>query len=146
MARLYQKSNNTINNISSLPVGWSSREELVSLLLSDSHITQRWHDLASGVLPAESVDKSVNIIFMRHSWQLTSFGAVAMAAAAKFWTLEHSDNVFITGKILLNMGKISNSPWMSHGRHVYVWDEQIHFEIQMFDGSIRRFIEFYLLK
>jgi hypothetical protein len=60
------------------------------------------------------------------------------------WLLEHNDNALINGRVLINMGHIIQSPWYNRGRHVYVWNEGVHFEMQMFDGSIKSFVDFHL--
>ena len=113
------------------------------MLLDDPRVVESWRQNQAGMLP-EGVDGFVRILFMKNSWQLTSWGAVAMISVCQSWTLEHDDNAVINGRILLNMGKIIKSPWYNRGRHVYVWNQGVHFEMQMFDGSIRRFVDFYL--
>ena len=140
MARLSKKN---LKDLSLLPEGWQTREELLSMLLDDPRVVESGRQNQAGMLP-EGVDGFVRILFMKNSWQLTSWGAVAMISVCQSWTLEHDDNAVINGRILLNMGKIIKSPWYNRGRHVYVWNQGVHFEMQMFDGSIRRFVDFYL--
>ena len=84
------------------------------------------------------------LFFIKNSWQLTSLGAIAMYSTCQSWALEHTDNAAINGRVLINMGRITQGPWCNRGRHVYVWTEGTHFEMLMFDGSIKRFVDFYL--
>jgi hypothetical protein len=143
MARIYRKTSNDIN---CLPTGWQTQLELLSLLLDNQEIYKKWSNLNPGMMMPDTVDGIERLFFMKNSWQLTSFGAVALVHTNKSWVLEHQDNALINGRVLLNMSKIINSPWYNRGRHVYVWDEGVHFEMQMFDGSIKSFVDFYLPK
>jgi len=140
MARLYKK---IPKDLSLLPEGWQTREELLSMLLDDARVIETWKHHHTGMIP-DSIDGLIRTLFMKNSWQLTSWGAVAMVSVCQSYTLAHDDNALINGRILLNMGKIIQSPWYNRGRHVYVWNAGVHFEMQMFDGSIRRFVDFYL--
>ena len=126
-----------------MPDGWHTREELTAELITNTEIVEIWRKVHAGMLP-DRHDEYVRILFMKNSWQLTSWGAAAMIRACYSWLLEHNDNALINGRVLINMGHIIQSPWYNRGRHVYVWNEGVHFEMQMFDGSIKSFVNFHL--
>jgi len=126
-----------------LPSGWHLREELVLALLNNWEIVETWHNLQHSILP-NTTDEIVRLFFIKNSWQLTNLGAIAMYSTCQSWALEHADNAAINGRVLINMGRITQSPWCNRGRHVYVWNEGTHFEMLMFDGSIKRFVDFHL--
>ena len=140
MARLLRKIPKHLNP---LPIGWHSREELVLALLNNLEIVEIWNNLQQGI-SFNTVDEIVRLFFIKNSWQLTSLGAIAMYSTCQSWALEHTDTAAINGRVLINMGRITQSPWCNRGRHVYVWNEGTHFEMLMFDGSIKRFVDFYL--
>jgi hypothetical protein len=140
MARLLRKIPKHLNP---LPIGWHSREELVLALLNNLEIVEIWNNLQQGI-SFNTVDEIVRLFFIKNSWQLTSLGAIAMYSTCQSWALEHTDNAAINGRVLINMGRITQGPWCNRGRHVYVWNEGTHFEMLMFDGSIKRFVDFYL--
>jgi len=142
MARISQ---NPLNKGKVLPDNWDTREELVNLLLENQENITIWKSNINESFPDTPSD-FIKYVFMKNSWQLTSWGAIVLSHISQFWLLENSDNVMINGRALINMGKIINGPWYHRGRHVYVWNEFSHFEMQMFDGSIRRFIDFYKCK
>lgn len=138
MAKSPQK---TPKYLDRLPEGWQSREDLLSILLNNDDVVDTWKNTESRILP-NNVDDILRILFMRNSWQLTTWGAAAMMRACCAWKLEHPENLLINGRVLINMGRIIQSPWFNHGRVIYVWDEGVHFEMQMFDGNIHKFIDF----
>jgi hypothetical protein len=140
MARLLRKIPKDLNE---LPVGWQTKEDLVSLLFED-HFTQKiWRDhYPDQALP--TVDAAAKILFMKNTWQLTTFGASVLVRAYKSWCVEHQNNTIINGKILINMSRIIQGPWYNRALHTYVWDETTHFTMQMFDGDIKSFVDFHL--
>jgi len=142
MARL---SREIYKDLNCLPIGWETREDLINIIIHNSQIMDACNKIAAGV-QSTGIDGYMRLFFMKNSWQLTSWGALALIKTYQSWTLLHDDNALISGRILINMSKIIKSPWIARGRHVYVWNESVHFEMQMFDGSIKNFVDFYIPK
>lgn len=140
MARLSRKSS---KELPVLPLGYATATELVAELIDNLSIYECWKQHYPGMMPSD-LQGLVRVMFMKNSWQLTSFGAVCLSQTFKCWELEHHDNVLINGRILLNMGHIVKSPWYNRGRYTYVWSEGVNFEMWMFDGSLKSFVDFYL--
>jgi hypothetical protein len=141
MARLSRKN---IENLPVLPVGYVTASELISGLLDNPAVYTAW----TQQYPTIPVDIAgvVRVMFMKNSWQLTTFGATCFSQTFASWELEHDDNALMTGRILISMSHIAKSPWYNRGRHVYVWSESVNFEMWMFDGSLKSYIDFYLVK
>jgi hypothetical protein len=119
----------------------STREQLVSDLYANAEIACTWHNLHKGIFPKE-VNGIVQIMFMKNSWQLTNTGALFLGNTCECYKSCHVNNALLNGRVLVNMGKIIESPWYNKGQFVYVWKQTTYFELQMFDGDIHRFIEF----
>jgi hypothetical protein len=132
-------------DLTELPTGWSTREELASLILQDMVDAIPWQILHR-CSTINSIDDALRLFFMKNSWQLTSLGAETLIHVYKSWLLDHQDNAKINGRVLINMSNIVKSPWYNHGRYTYVWKETVHFEMMMFNGSIKDYVEFYLPK
>ena len=141
MARLLRKSR---NDLLVLPLGYDSANECVADLIDNPSIYAAWTQQFP-TIPSD-VAGVVRTLFMKNSWQLTSFGAVCFSQTFRCWELEHDDNALINGRILINMSHIVKSPWYNRGRHTYVWSEGVNLEMWMFDGSMRSYVDFYLIK
>jgi hypothetical protein len=142
MARLSLKKP---NDLIELPQGYQNQKDLVALLLSNPVVVKTWQGQYGSTLPDDAAG-FVKIFFMKNSWQLSFVGVMAFAQIFTYWSVQHPDNVALTGRVLVNMSKITNGPWYSQGRHICVWSQNTHFELLMFDGSIKRFVEFYMVK
>jgi hypothetical protein len=81
-------------------------------------------------------------LFMGTGWKLTLFGCAFMLNAYRSYSLRHEANLRINGHVLINLGRIIRGPWHVHNMIVYVWDQEMHFELAMFDGDVHRFVEF----
>jgi hypothetical protein len=137
MAKLLLKIPTDLNELS---YTYSSQLELARCCINDEKVWAKWTTWPefSNIKTHTELN---NLIFMRNSWQLTSQGAVAFSHAFKRWYCVHDDNAIMTGRILLSMNLIMTTVWYSRGRHVYIWDENVHFEMQLVDGSLARFVD-----
>lgn len=127
MARSSRKNNRV--GLPDLPDGWSTRE-----------------DLARIVAPGTDVDEWVKSVFLPGGWQLTNVGMDIMSRAYNSYVNEHANNSYMTGKVLINMGRITNGPWHARGHRIWTFNQDMHFELAMFDGDVRRFVDFYVPK
>jgi hypothetical protein len=115
-------------------------------LVENVKIIQKFQDISSKLsgqlMHVHDTPTLTDMLFMKNSWQLTSIGAAIMSMIFKRWECAHDENAVMTGRVLLGMSKAIKVPWYNRGRHVYIWNEGIHFELQLLEGSLRRFIEF----
>lgn len=146
MARLSQKNH---KNLIDLEGDFNTREEFVSLVCNPSN-TAKW--LASSKTgptvphyPCYTDPCSwMDIMFRKNTWQLTTWAATALSTTYIYYDVVHhidSDQT-ITGKILLGMDRVMNGPWYIYSSNVRVWNQDKHFEFQMFDCDLTRFIDF----
>jgi len=112
-----------------LPDGWSTKEELARIIFSK-----------------KDNDEWIKMAFLPGGWQLTPAGMEILSRSYNSYVNEHSNNTLITGKILINMGRITNGPWHARGYRIWTFSQYLHFELAMFDGDIRRFVDFYVPK
>lgn len=97
-------------------------------------------------MPGVDVDGWLKSSFLPGGWQLTNVGMDIMSKTYNSYVNENANNVLITGKVLINMGRITNGPWHARGRRVWTFSQDLHFELAMFDGDMRRFVDFYVPK
>jgi len=144
MVRLSKKIPPDLNE---LETGFDNPASLITFLRSSSSIETIKDDLYKTIpgLP-NSIDSWVRAFFMPNSWQLTKIGLVVLYKSFKSYRSINESNSLITGRVLINMSKILNSPWHVHGRYVYVFDIGSHFELEMFDGDVRGFVDFHVSK
>jgi hypothetical protein len=129
MARLSKKSQQDLND---LPSGWSSRQVLLAHLC-DTDIDQ---DISKQIRDQRSK------IFVGTGWQLSSFGCAMLGKLYKPYVIANDSNALVTGRILMNLGRLINGPWHVHGRSMIVWDQSVYFELSMFDGNLHQFVDF----
>ena len=149
MARLSQK---ILKNLIDLDFEFTSREEFTSLICSPLNIS-KWKKFPCGfdingiplyIANPVNNDEWMNLLFKKHSWQLTTWGAISLSHTYIYYNVQHqsSSDITITGKILLGMNRIINGPWHIHHNNIRIWNQNSHFELQMFDGDVNRFIDF----
>lgn len=144
MGRLLKKIPRDLND---LPSRYETRLDLVNAICKDQHVL----DLVKQVRPlpgeptidfTDPVSGLMKSLFMGTSWRLTLFGCAFMLNTYKSYSARHESNLRIGGRVLLNLGRIIRGPWHVHNMLVYVWDQQVHFELAMFDGDVCRFVDF----
>ena len=141
MARLSKKITADLDD---LPDGYSSKEELIALLLNDPAVVAKWISASPGQHPTMDVNSVINAAFIRNSWQLTWWGCAALIASHRRFLLKNANNSVINGRILINLNNIINGPWKLQGQYLVVWDQTIHFELQIFDGDMQQFVDFHV--
>ena len=144
MVRLSKKIPPDLNE---LDIGFKDQASLIASLRSNSMIDSLKNDIfrTSPGLP-DTVDSWVKAFFMPSSWQLTKIGITILYRYFKSYRSSNDSNVLVTGRVLINMSKILNSPWHVHGKYVYVFDIDSHFELEMFDGDVKSFVNFHISK
>lgn len=81
-------------------------------------------------------------LFVNQGWRLTRVGLRLMAGVYNSYRCTHPDNAVLTGRVLIGMDDAVGGPWGYGGKDVYVFDQIVHFELQMCEGSASRFVEF----
>jgi len=136
------------NNLKDLPEGFNTKEELLNMILNDSTTVVQIKDKSE--ILAESLsslhDILLNRMFFKIGWQLKIFGCKVLMRHYNWQAIDVTGQESRTGKVLLNFSKIVNSPWYFDHNRVIIWNQPIYFEIQMFDGNIKNFVDFYVPK
>jgi hypothetical protein len=145
MGKLLKKNPQDLND---LPSGWITREELIQLIIRDPNAKRIWNELALAKIPGRVNIEDLRLIslFNPNSWRLTRFGGKFLSMVYTHWGLCNDTNLRVNGRILVNTGRILHAPWDIKNSTVTVWNQQTHFELAMFDGDIRRFVDFYVPK
>ena len=82
--------------------------------------------------------------FVNQGWRLTPNGLKVMRNLYQSWESQHTDNRIMTGRLLLGMDDVLNAPWGVQGQRIIVFDPQMHFELQMCNGSAQEWLNFRL--
>jgi hypothetical protein len=142
MARLLKKMP---NNLKYLQTAWTNRDEFVACVLADPEFLP----LVKPALPNRDdflVSKNdwVRHMFMPSGWQLSTFGCAILMRAYQSWRIVGPTKDNLTGKLVVNMNKMFNGPWYCNTTALYVWDQKLHCELQMFNGDLNLYINAYL--
>lgn len=92
-----------------------------------------------------SVDMLASIrraMFVNQGWRLTKVGLRMLSGEHNTYRCAHDDNSVLTGRVLMGMDDAVGGPWGYGGKDVYVFDQMVHFELQMCEGSALRFVDF----
>lgn len=89
-----------------------------------------------------SDDRIKRFFFINQGWRLTKTGFITVSTHYITYFSKHPSNKILTGKILLNMDKCVQGPWYIFGEQLAIFDQKIHFEIQMLGGNLNDFLEF----
>lgn len=79
---------------------------------------------------------------MNQGWRLTHSGFQAVSAHYIHYSVTNDQNHLLTGKILINMDNCVGGPWFLRGATVYLFDQTVGFELQMFGGDLHTFVDF----
>lgn len=82
-------------------------------------------------------------LFQRSGWQLSVYGNSIFRSIFHSYKIENIDQAQLTGKIIINLNKLLKSPWCCKNTCLYVWNQPRWFELQMFNGDLKRYIDFY---
>lgn len=139
MVRLSKKNPNNNND---LPTGWTNKDELVTVLLSDKSFTLSVQKGAK--VPLRTIHDIKKLMFMHRSWQMTKWGCSILQRSYNWYNIELADKDQITGKVVINLNKIICGPWHIHHNVLMVWNHSSFFELAMFDNDIKRYVDFYV--
>ena len=142
MARLLKK---IPNNLKYLQNTWTNRDEFVTCILADPEF---WPNVKS-ISPNEgeflqTKENWIKHMFMPSGWQLSTFGCAVLMRGYQAWRIEGPSKDNLTGKLVINMNKLFNGPWYLNTKALYVWDQKLHFELQIFGGDINQYINAYM--
>ena len=82
--------------------------------------------------------------FINQGWRLSPQGLKTMRNLYQSWESAHNDNRIMTGRLLLGMDEALGAPWGVYGTKIIVFDPQMHFELQMCNGSAQEWLNFRL--
>lgn len=122
MVRLLQKKP---QNLKDLPNNWTSKEDFISKV-------------------ADIIPDFNKFMFIKNGWQLTEYGADLLMHNFRWFEIVFKDDTVITGKILINLDQIINGPWFIWYKRMIIWNQDIFFEINLFDEDIAQFINAYV--
>jgi hypothetical protein len=120
---------------------------------SDQLSWARWY---AGTLPQEAWSDWPDIsadrkhqqirkeIFVNQGWRLTRTGLKVMCRLYHSWVGRNPDNRIMTGRILLGMDQALGAPWGIQDTSVVLFNPQLHFELQMCNGSAQEWLRFHL--
>jgi predicted secreted protein len=135
---------------------FKSKEEFFSTVCTANNISS-WSTIST-TYPSKNnsfyidfTDKDLNLsetFFKRKTWQLTTWGGIVLSRTYMYYDIEHrsDSNSIITGKILIGIDRVINGPWHIYNNYIRIWDQDKHFEIQLFDCDIARFVDFNISK
>jgi len=83
-------------------------------------------------------------VFVNQGWRLTANGLRLMSKLYQSWSSKHNDNRIMTGKLLLGMDRALGAPWGVRDSSMVLFDSQMHFELQMCNGSAQEWLRFHL--
>ena len=90
-------------------------------------------------IPLEQTRK---LLFVNSGWRLTNEGYKILSKLYMTYESINPVNDILTGKIILKMDNCVNSPWFVRGKKLIVFDQIVHFELQMVDGDMSRYVDF----
>lgn len=140
MAQLSKKNPQILND---LPTKWSTRKELIAILIDQPVVAGLI--AASGKTGLQHPDE-INVVsgamFVGNGMQLTKIGCSIMCKLYSTYRLANDANLSVSGRLLIHLSRIITKPWHLSGQTIYLWDQHVHFEIAMFDGDLHRFVDF----
>ena len=103
---------------------------------SPSHLYEEFGPLVLANTKIKALPKS--------NWNIHTELALKLVAEYQTWKISHIDNTLLTGKVFLHMGTIMQGPWFHAHKTVWLWDREKYFELAMFDGCLKSFVDFYV--
>jgi len=104
--------------------------------------TEIQHDIDPYFLENLNFDRLQRYFFVGLGWRLTWTGCQTLCQNYKSFISSSEENKYITGKIILNMDNCVEGPWCMKGQTIIVFDPKIHFELQMLNGNVNKFVDF----
>jgi hypothetical protein len=141
MRRLTKKRLNTTHN---LPTGWTTKDELLSILMSDENFVITWQ--SEEEIPLDAITSLRKLMFVKNGLQLTKWGRSLLMRSYISYEIPIDEPSTITGKVMINLDKIIKSPWHIYSSKLIIWDQAIYFEINMFNQNVKRYVDFYVPK
>lgn len=145
MAKLSRK---IYKNLITLESTFNSKNEFISVICNDANIND-WNNISprnGGTYIDISKYKNgwEDVMFRKNTWQITPWGFNALSSTYTYYDMLHNndENPAITGKILVGLDRFVNGPWYIHYNSLRIWDQDKHFEIQLLDCDLSRFIDF----
>lgn len=86
-------------------------------------------------------EKLRSFIFANNGWRLSADGFLFLSLYYKYYTYKCSD-FKLTGKIILGLDRSVNGPWFIRGKQVSFFDQNVYFELSLFNGDLDKFVDF----
>ena len=83
-----------------------------------------------------------NAIFIQKSWQLTPLGLTYFSSHFKTFKKYNDANNMISANVILGLNELISGPWLIRRHYIYTWNEDIYFELMMFEGNVHEFLRF----
>jgi len=90
-----------------------------------------------------TTDEWTTFLFQKNGWQLTVHGSVLFRTTFQSYKIENFNYNQLTGKVIINLNRLLQSPWCYAYQCLYVWNQSRWFEMQLFDGDLKRFVDFH---
>lgn len=82
------------------------------------------------------------VIFIQQSWQLTALGLTYFSSHFKTFKKYNDANNMISANVILGLNEVISGPWLIRRHTIYTWNEDIYFELMMFEGNVHEFLRF----
>lgn len=139
-------------NLIDLTSSFTTREEFLIIICNTKNVST-WLNLPNKSASTSPIRTLVNktidskkwdeIMFKKHTWQLTLWGAVALSSVYIYYDVQNeiSPNIELSGKVLIGMNRILKGPWYPHHSSIRIWNQDAHFELKLLDGDFSRFLD-----
>lgn len=82
-----------------------------------------------------------NCLFLNNGWRLSTLGYNFLTLYYQHYTC-NSENLKLTGKIILGLDRSINGPWFVRGKKLVIFDQTAYFELQMVGNNLDNFVNF----
>lgn len=123
-----------------LPHSYKDRDDLVSQVIDYIDLKNTWKTIKT---KPSNLKEWALFLFQKNGWQLSYYGNILFRSTFYSYKIEHIDHTQLTGKIIINLNKLLESPWCHKDKCLYMWNQPRWFELQMFDGDLKRYINSY---
>lgn len=124
-----------------LPQNYKDRTDLINQVINYINIDRTWKTIHNKPSTQKEWD---TFLFQKNGWQLSFYGNIIFRATFTSYKVDNVTADHLTGKIIINLSKLVNGPWCHRGSSLYIWNQPCWFEMQMFEGDLKRYIDFYM--
>lgn len=104
------------------------------------------HELGHAIDPEIVCDPKIEsmrrFLFINQGWRLTHRGFNLLLKYYQSYASQNPTNEVVIGRVLISMDCCIGGPWFMRGRHVFVFNDTAHFELEMVNGDVRTYVDF----